>query len=270
MLPDVFSPRHGFKAYKVDKSNFSNPANVIPDATFIQLGGDSVRALQLTFKLDDLGIPLELESVLNKENSIQGLSQILEPEQGSRESDKPKNVTNGSDSQIRDQPFTLVQSNDVERIIQEAKEQIGCSKTDIEDILPMTSQQRLLWLGSLQKPGAYIAHWSFKLSDWVDVEQLREAWMKVLENSSVLRVRIVLDTDDTLYQAIVATHLYDQPWSTGKDEFSSGVVSDYGQPLVRYGIENLKDGKMFQLHAHHALYDRCVYQIPIQISQYLL
>lgn len=227
------------------------------ESSFTLLGGDSVKALQLTFELDAFGLSLDVDHILDPKSTIQTLSQTVKT---NKIRNRPGELSDASVNSVKPQTdaqaYQWIRRADTETLIDEALAQIGCARPDVQDILPVTSQQKLLWLASRNRPNTYVAHWTFNLPSWVDVGRLRKAWQVVMEGSPALRTRFILSSDDTVYQAAVASKLCDKLWKHENAECGIRIDPDYGKPLLGYGVENSTLGRSFHLCAHHAVYDR--------------
>lgn len=239
-----------------------------PDLTFIQLGGNSAKALELTFRLDAVGKVLDIETVLDEESTIQILSQRLVESLDESSDSEWSETSHDSETAAISTPESVDTdpSNRVSSLlppglkptsaVKDASEQIGCSADHIEDILPTTSQQKALWLGSLKARGSYITHWCFKLSDDVDLPRLHSAWREVLQTTPALRTRVVLLSDDVLCQAILRNSYYHRQQSTQEFSRYQRVIADHGAPLFEFGVETRGKARRFHIFAHHAIYDR--------------
>lgn len=238
------------------------------DSTFIELGGNSVKALELTFKLDAVGKGLDIETVLAEESSIQRLSQALQ-----------KNTTDdsGSETASNDDSTPTVQTPDTKasdnyiselqnpsNLTEEASQRLKCRETDVEHVLPLTSQQRGLWLGSLQVPGAYLSHWQFNIAEGMDIDRLLLAWQRVVEVNEILRSRIVALSDSQLHQVVLTKDYYK---SNVKLVSSTIVAAEEAKPLFDLHVETLSGSRILNIRCHHVLYDRWSMKLILQDVQ---
>ncbi|KXT10319.1 hypothetical protein AC579_1116 [Pseudocercospora musae] len=187
--------------------------------------------------------------------------------------DRISNHNHTSDSQIppgRQDPATALTAstcnhNDgvsapnagLDRMLGQASSICGVSKTDIEDLYPLTPLQESLIALSERRSGDYVGHDNLLLAASVDVDRFRAAWEKVLLTMPILRTRIIDIPGVGLTQIVMRKPA---PWSTATTlaEFESELkerTMSLGQQLAMYGIVGDGGKHRFLLTTHHAVYD---------------
>lgn len=238
------------------------------DSTFIELGGSSAKALELTFRLDAVGKAVDIETILDEQSTIKVLSQILAQHSGvtsesSSESESETENASTTPRSVNTDPLEqisslLPQHIDSTSVLKEVSKQIGCRNDQIEAIRPLTNQQKALWLGSLKAQGSYVSHWCYRLPDDVDLRRLYNAWDGVLQIAPVLRTRVVLLSDDILCQAVLKYTYYDhhQQSVEGLLRNQRSAMTDHGSSLFEFAVETREKARRLHIFAHHVIYDR--------------
>ncbi|KAM0438114.1 hypothetical protein ACHAQK_006845 [Fusarium lateritium] len=135
----------------------------------------------------------------------------------------------------------------------------GIQPSQIQDLYPCSSLQEGLVASSLQKPGAYVARYVFKVPSSIDMEGLKMAWQRTIDHVDILRSRIVNSQSLKSYQAILAPHEIDWEYysSLGASAHTSPIPDRNGGVLARYAIvdSSSADLRYFVWTVHHALYD---------------
>lgn len=236
------------------------------DLTFLELGGTSVKALELTFRLDALGKPLDIETLLAEESSLSKLSQLLnEDTSGETGSEGPSSDGSTTSVQTPDTQTSEEKGDNTttqSTYTREASQRLKCSEHDIECILPLTSQQRGIWLGSLQASTAYLSHWRFQLSEDVDLERLTRAWERVVSANAIFRTRIVSLSDFKLYQVVLTKGFYENEQNLLQQ---TNIIAEEAGPL--FGI-HIDESRCLHIRCHHALYDRWSMKLILEDAQF--
>ena len=109
----------------------------------------------------------------------------------------------------------------------------------IEDIYPATHMQESLFTLSKTNENSYILQYAFDLPSSVDIQRLREAWLRVVDRTAILRTRFY-ETSSSLKQVVLA---YDFDWQILckidtpelRQSFKSQVIADQ-RGLSRFTI----------------------------------
>ena len=78
----------------------------------------------------------------------------------------------------------------------------------IEEIYPATHTQDSLFTLSKTNEGSYILQYAFNIPSSVDIQRLRESWLRVVDRIAILRTRF-FETSSSLQQVVLA---YDFDW----------------------------------------------------------
>ena len=114
----------------------------------------------------------------------------------------------------------------------------------IEDIYPATHMQESLFTLSKTNEGSYILQYAFILPSSVDIQRLREAWLRVVDRTAILRTRF-FETSSSLKQVVLA---YDFDWQILcksdtpelRQSLKSQIIADQ-KALSRFTILEGKD-----------------------------
>ncbi|RMI95823.1 hypothetical protein CDV36_016380, partial [Fusarium kuroshium] len=216
------------------------------DDNFFRLGGDSVGAMKLVAAARMEDVVLTVMNIFK--------SPVL--------SDMATSCKRSNDI-----PTTVVKRLSLLRgvaspslLLQELAERCSIQRSQIQDVYPCSSLQEGLVASSIQQPGAYVARNVFGLPPSIDVDRLKVAWQKTVDQVDILRSRIVNSQSLKSYQVVTEPHAID--W----DSFSSlesaiaktrPVPEHNGGALARYAIVSSADSgsQYFVWTVHHALYD---------------
>lgn len=226
------------------------------DDSFLQLGGDSILAIQLTTRARKSGIKITVKDVF-KDPRLLAVA---------------KHATfSGKEDVVSEhvKPFTLINKKLKTGILDDVRTQ--CSLTpgqNIDDVYPLTTLQEGLIALSVKQIGSYINKYLFRMPQHVDKERFKEAWKKMVEACGNLRTRIAL-SEDTPYQALITN---DVVWeNTEKHDLKSllrsmdDVEMTFGSRLCRYAIVHDTDGEAyFVWQIHHAVNDGWAMRLVIQ------
>lgn len=120
--------------------------------------------------------------------------------------------------------------------------------------------------------GLYFNHYLYQLSSTVDVQLLRDAWTKVMQENDMLRAGFYgIDDEEFPFASVIYTkNSFELPWTliTTDDDVShcsliqkqksfltSQAAKDLGIPPWHLSLFVTNDSSQLLLSAHHALYD---------------
>jgi amino acid adenylation domain-containing protein len=165
------------------------------ESHFFRSGGDSILAMQLVATARDQGFQLTVQGIFS--NAVLADMALVVHE------------ATDSDS-INVPPFTLVDSNMIANVVQQACVQCKVHPETIEDIYPCTPLQDGLMALSLKEPGAYIIHLVYDLPPSVDINRFRWSWKTVAQKNPILRTRFIQTQSSDLMQIVLTD---DFQWS---------------------------------------------------------
>ena len=146
--------------------------------------------------------------------------------------------------------------------LQEVCVQCQLSRDQIRDVYPCSPLQEGLVTLASQQTGAYVAVNTLRLPEQVDLDRFKAAWQQVVDETDILRTRIVHTAGSGFLQVVAAPGPIE--WhqeqalveATAKGQ-ALGLHS--GGPLTRYSMieesECGNEGRLFVWAIHHALYD---------------
>lgn len=225
---------------------------------FFILGGDSVLAMKLVPAVREQGFLLTVADIF----SFPVLSDMANSMQKEE-----------ADSQVEVPPFSLIDSAwDRDAACEEAASQCGIEKNDVEDIYPCTPLQEILMAFSARSTESYVAQRVAEIPNEEIAERLKEAWSTVIEESPVLRTRVVEFKEHGFMQVVTSEPPEWQHSSLGLDEFleqDQKKPMSVNMPLSRYSIVHSKStNKMhFVWTVHHAVYDGWSTDLIIEHAQ---
>ncbi|ETS76399.1 hypothetical protein PFICI_11786 [Pestalotiopsis fici W106-1] len=213
------------------------------DDNFLQLGGDSIKAMRLASAAREEGLLLHVADILRYPNLAE-VANHAETDHGLDDKDF--------------RPFSLLGSDsDVDNI--------KCNvlplykTTKIQDIFHCTPLQAGLFALSMQNEANYIARFIEELHPDVDTSRFINAWNRTTESSPILRTSFVQLPEGGIYQVVTEPQ---HCWQFGSDldtYIEQDKVRTMGltEPLSRTGlVQDCKSGKRFFVWTvHHALYD---------------
>jgi amino acid adenylation domain-containing protein/thioester reductase-like protein len=228
-----------------------DPAGIDWEASFPDLGGDSVSAIQVARSLANQGLILPMEHMLSRDCSVVELAATIQPVDS-----LPRLPTTPI------APYSLLPDQERTVILTEASEQCGVPMEALQDVYPCTPfQEGAMSVTMAVTNSVYIDRFLFKLHPGTAVGEVQRAWDAVVDAVVILRTRIIQVPKGDLYQVVLADHT--QPWAQypSVEQFletdrTTGMT--IGTPLVRFSmISGREDGvsTTLALTLHHAIYD---------------
>ncbi|PGH20058.1 hypothetical protein AJ80_03708 [Polytolypa hystricis UAMH7299] len=222
--------------------------NIGVDDNFFLIGGDSIAAMRVVAASSRADITLTVSDMVQS----QTLSKMAEAADLSTELQKL------NDTPVA--PFSLLDTNDVEAMIDEAAVLCGISRDNVQDIYPCTPLQEGLMALTARDENAYVARAVYRLPLTIDIEKYKGAWEALANVQAIMRTRIIQSGLSKPVQVVVSE---DFVWhsATSIEEYVSRdsiLPMVHGQPLMRFalvpGDEN--DARFnFVYTAHHSVYD---------------
>ncbi|KAL4898052.1 hypothetical protein BDV59DRAFT_198294 [Aspergillus ambiguus] len=152
---------------------------------FLQLGGDSIKAMRLASLSRRAKWPLTVSTILE----LQSIGQIAALVEGSR-----KSVTPVSLQPTRPFAEYLPSNNAVDSPVNQRLSELGVPLDAIEDVYPCSPIQQGMLLTQATNPEQYQMRFLWRISSndgrAVDIERLQDAWHKVCQQHPLLRSRI--------------------------------------------------------------------------------
>lgn len=206
---------------------------------FLEIGGDSINAIELVALAQRQGINLTVPMVFRN------------PELASMARAAAANL---KEITYEASPFSLIESPLAAELESNVVTSCGLSSGDeVEDLYPCTALQTGLMALTVTQPGSYVNKSVFKVDKATDTERFMAAWNQTVATFTNLRTRIILDSGRAL-QVITKKGT---AWELNPlDPKVENIRMGYGQPLYRYGLDRDAQGdEVFVLVMHHAIYD---------------
>lgn len=213
---------------------------------FFILGGDSVLAMKLVPAVRVEGFVLTVADIFN--------SPVL--------ADMAKSMQKeGANSQVEVPNFSLIDPIwNLDAACAEAADKLGVDKTSIQDIYPCTPLQEILMAFSARSAESYVAERVAEIPNMEIAQRLQAAWNTVIQESPILRTRVVEFKDHGFMQVVTNEAPAWQSSTTDLETFleqDQSVPMSVNTPLSRYAI--VRDESLnkvwFVWTVHHAIYD---------------
>lgn len=210
------------------------------DDDFIEIGGDSISAMQLSALARSRNWKLSVTDIF-AQRTLEGVSAVA----AISEREVPEEIV----------PFRIL-NMDAAPLRHELSKMLNIPLQSIQDPLPCTPFQEDMVLQSLRVPGAATMRFVYNIAGF-DITRFKAAWLQCQETHTALRTRIVR-LRETLIQVIVDEN---PQWTIAKnlDEF---LENDRQSPMTLGGRLNRcayvfeSEGlQFFVWTAHHAIYD---------------
>jgi aryl carrier-like protein len=177
------------------------------EMSFIQLGGDSILAIDFIVRCRDAGIWVDMVELLT-EDSLATLADGIDRENG-----LTANEVNG-DEEMADElahaskmatlrDFSQIRKSytGFDDLVTEL-ETHGVAVNEIESIGPCSAVQESFFVSQAINPGSYISHAAIRLASadadiphQLDTERVVSAWRNIVERHAILRTSFVESTD---------------------------------------------------------------------------
>jgi amino acid adenylation domain-containing protein/thioester reductase-like protein len=225
-------------------------ADISADESFLRLGGDSIRAIQLVGAARKQALSLTVADIFHQPR-LCDLAVILDQKAAAR-----KDPIVGT--------FSLLRHSSPENIQAEAAVACGLDSSQVDDAYPCTPLQAGLIAITTQRAGDYISQSVHELHEDLDSVHFREAWNQVATTASILRTRIVHLENHGMVQVIVQGGLELVTYSDPNVELVAEQEmqdmkshSILGKPLSRFAlVEEPHSRKRFVIWTkHHAAFD---------------
>ncbi|KAJ5855559.1 uncharacterized protein N7529_009503 [Penicillium soppii] len=224
------------------------------DQSFLQLGGDSIAAVQLVAAAREEGLALTVADVLNAPHLSQ-MAHVAKAEWCVE--DTPA-------------PFSLLQPGITESFARaQAAAQCRIATDLVEDVFPCTPLQEGMLAMTAKRSGDYVCQIMFELGIGVELERLERSWREVVVTTPILRTRIANLAGQGLVQVVVAGQCsftacqdLEEYLQVGKQE-----PIGLGAHLTRFYTISSCSGqrRMLVWMVHHALFDR--WSMPLVLKQ---
>ncbi|KAK4124725.1 non-ribosomal peptide synthetase [Parathielavia appendiculata] len=214
---------------------------------FFRLGGDSLTAMRLIGSARAHKIVLTVLDVFEKPV----LADMAQASGGSE-------ATVPALPELK--PFELVHrpQPELDALIQELSSLCVLSQAQIRDVYPASPLQEGLVTLANKQEGAYVAVNTLKLSEDVELVQFKAAWQAVVDETDILRTRIVHSAACGFFQVVAAPEpieWHDEPSLEEAVAKGKALGKQNGTRLTRFAIVEAPEGRLFVWALHHALYD---------------
>jgi amino acid adenylation domain-containing protein len=236
------------KLHKIVCSVLNLPESAVGiDDSFIRLGGNSVLAMRLVAAAQSEHMNLSVIDIFTQCK----LSDLAA---------KCKTIDKSGAHKTAVRPFELLQDSlPRSQIIEEISQQCHVAKHQVQDVYPASALQEALYILSIKQPGAYVAHHMLELTDNVEIDKLKSAWDKTVQEVEILRTRIVQLRSGQFLQAVMTEASISWHDATSLDDIEEDVKvlpAQIGAQLTAYTMVRTTSNKRYLVWTiHHSLYD---------------
>ncbi|KAF2209164.1 hypothetical protein CERZMDRAFT_100681 [Cercospora zeae-maydis SCOH1-5] len=217
-------------------------SSIGPDSEWTSLGGDSLKVIKLVSAAREQGLAITVADIFLAPRLDQISKLALSRSRVADPTQEKKEVA----------PFTLLGVPvDVARA--EAARLCGVHISQIEDIYPCTPLQKTLLASSSRRRSAAVRQNRLQLHPEISVGHLQRAWARVVEETQILRTRIVDIPGQGLSQVVVDEPVYWLQCDSASVQFTPEL--HLGSSLNRAGIHVDSESVSLIWAAHQAVYD---------------
>lgn len=216
--------------------------------TFIQLGGDSLKAMSVVANIHRKAKHLSINHIMIPQTLKNMALLITSLEHPQLESIIPA-------------PFSLLTPGTSLTIKSQAAEVFGIKEEAIHDVFPCSSLQEGLIGVSSRDPRANVARYVFKLGPSIDDNRLKAAWQKTMSAIQALRTRFFVSASQGILQVVVDASVPVVSYESLSDYLELDKTRPFkaGDPMVRSALAILRisnnEQRYFVLTMHHAIMD---------------
>ncbi|KAH8799365.1 hypothetical protein F5884DRAFT_758395 [Xylogone sp. PMI_703] len=221
--------------YRIVAQILGLPLNFVDDKeSFLNLGGTSLLALQVIYKLRKEGLTIEPGDLL------------LAPSLVNISIKPAKENPTAKEPPVQISPFSLIANQHIQQQVS--------AKEGVLDAYPLTPAQRYMIDGTLKGELGYLSQEVWSLEN-VDISKLKMAFQTVFSNNNILRSSVILE-GESLIQVIFGD--MELPWEDQEEELETFLAQDYNKqvrfkkPLIR--ITNVKN-QYLAVTMHHLIFD---------------
>lgn len=179
------------------------------DHSFMELGGDSILAMELASNAQNAGLQLTVADIFNKP-IFSEMAHLIAVSTRKRLHKAAMRRTASNQAAITEQRnlerralFTGLGTTDVETFIQDyICPKIGVFRGGITDVLPVTDFQALSIAGAMLKPRWMLNYFFFDGQGYLDLTRLKKSVFKLVQSFDILRTVFVY-CGDRFWQVVV-------------------------------------------------------------------
>ena len=242
--------------------------------SFLQLGGDSIAAMQLVGRARQAGLELSVSDIFRAPKLAEMASFVRNRNTTTPETHVgPATAEPDTIAAVERDPYVPFQmvSKTISRrkILQSLEDTYDLEQQDVLDVYPCTPMQEGLMALTAENSAAYVLQEAFELPNAIDLARFKAAWAAIVRGNEILRTRIVLLEGLGSCQVVIDEKIQWQRAASLDDYLARDHAEPmtYGKPLARYTIVNDGARKHFVWSLHHALYDGYSYSQTLEAVQ---
>ena len=214
--------------------------------TFARLGGDSLGLMRLVSYIRARGYLVDVKRV----HQGLALNQMA-----------PLLLGQGIGREVREapivEPFSMLEDSSIASLRESIRQHCHVSLNAVVDIYPLSPMQMALIASSAMIPGSYTNKVTFKLEQYVDLDQLEGVVRQAVEHQEILRTVFVANVEGLSVQAVLRHGPVIQRRSCPKDTgelFDNGDIPQVHAPAAFY-LEKTDTCVYLTAIIHHAAMD---------------
>ncbi|KAH8797947.1 putative aminoadipate-semialdehyde dehydrogenase [Xylogone sp. PMI_703] len=223
--------------------------NIGLESSFLQLGGDSILAMQVSSRCGKQGYMVRVAALLTASETLASIAS----EMGQVESRKNETFPYSAKRE-QETPVTVINRHK-SRLSQLHQSNVLFSSENIESLAPATDVQAgMLAVGAIGSDQSYLINFTLDFTPTLDTARLRQACREVVRNHQILRT-VFVQHGPSLYQVVLKTLVTDSVVECLDEQKEADDLSEE-RPLALFRL--LIDGQRcrgLRLEIHHALYD---------------
>ncbi|CAK1362477.1 unnamed protein product [Cercospora beticola] len=227
------------------------PSSISSDSEWSSVGGDSFKAMNLVSAAREHGLALTVADIF-RASTLEQLSRLA-----------LSHFTATVPMKVKDEiaPFSLLTIS-AELAREEAARLCGVHTSQVEDVYPCTPMQRTLMALSSRQKGAFVCRIKIHLRQGISVGRLQRAWARLVEETQILRTRIIDIPGLGIMQVVVDEPVY---WlKCDSRNLEPGTETELGSLLNHPEIQvDSSDGALVWT-AHQAVYDQWTLPLLLQ------
>ncbi|KAK4614117.1 Nonribosomal peptide synthase atnA [Fulvia fulva] len=210
--------------------------------SFLRLGGDSVKAIEMIAAARRKRLVLSLSSIFHAAT----LRDVAEAAKTANEVAHTVVVP----------PFSLLDDSlDRESVRRTAAFTLGIDPDIIEDIIPCTAMQQGLISMTSARPDSQVCESRYQLQSSIDIDAFKVAWQRVVDAAPLLRTRIAHTPAGDLVQVVISAEHSIIHWHASNPIDGDSNSMGLGTALFRLSLDLGQGSHTLVFKMHHAMFD---------------
>ncbi|KAI6311408.1 NRPS [Pyricularia oryzae] len=263
------------------------------DDSFLEMGGDSIAAMQLVSRAKMAGLELSVRGIMKTPTFA---NMVLSAKVIPGVELRPKRISTAKASKFglslsiptptsavsrslptpslaKDEPYsafslvpeTLSRTTLLNEVLDSV---LGEERRLVNDVYPCTPLQDSLMALTAKDSTAYVLREVFDLPEYTDINRFKQAWEDMVAANDIFSTRIVHVAGHGSFSVVLDTPLEWTEVETLDEYLALDTAKEkhmnYGTRLVRFGLVSNHGSPQFVWTIHHALYDGFSYGLTLE------